>query len=283
MVGGLRPPAPEGPGAEASGVLAIDKPVGWTSHDVVAVARALTRVRRVGHGGTLDPLASGLLPILVGHATKFAERLHEATKVYDAIVRFGSETTTDDREGTPTRTADPPDDARLEGALVGLRGVTLQVPPAYAALKVKGRPAYARARAGEVLDLPARTVQVLRLDVIATAPPDVRLLVVCSSGTYVRSLIADLGDAYCLELRRTHIGAFDVADADEERLIGLDDALGFLPAVDLEGEYARKAAHGVTVPGHAKGYVRLRDADGLIALAEPRGGATLKPVVGFRG
>jgi tRNA pseudouridine55 synthase len=214
MVGGLRPPAPEGPGAEASGVLAIDKPVGWTSHDVVAVARALTRVRRVGHGGTLDPLASGLLPILVGHATKFAERLHEATKVYDAIVRFGSETTTDDREGTPTRTADPPDDARLEGALVGLRGVTLQVPPAYAALKVKGRPAYARARAGEVLDLPARTVQVLRLDVIATAPPDVRLLVVCSSGTYVRSLARDLGRAlgsaaHLAGLRRLAVGSLE--------------------------------------------------------------------------
>jgi tRNA pseudouridine55 synthase len=107
--------------------------------------------------------------------------------------------------------------------------------------------------------------------------------IVCSSGTYVRSLIAALGDAYCVELRRTHIGGFDVADADEERLIALDDALDFLPAVDLDGENARKAVHGVAVPGRAQGYVRLRDADGLIALAEPRGGATLKPVVGFRG
>ena len=99
----------------------------------------------------------------------------------------------------------------------------------------------------------------------------------------MRSLIADLHDAYCVELRRTHIGAFDVADADEERLISLDDALDFLPVVDLDEESARKAAHGVTVPGRATGFVRLRDADGLIALAEPRGGATLKPVVGFRG
>ena len=111
----------------------------------------------------------------------------------------------------------------------------------------------------------------------------VAFVIECSSGTYVRSLIMDLGDAYCVELRRTRIGAFDVADADEERLIGLDDALSFLPVVDLEGDAARKAAHGVTVPGRAMGTVRLRDAEGLIALAEPRGGATLKPVVGFRG
>jgi tRNA pseudouridine55 synthase len=131
--------------------------------------------------------------------------------------------------------------------------------------------------------MPEREIEVTRFEQLWREGDRAAFEIVCSSGTYVRSLIADLGDAYCLELRRTHIGAFDVADADEERLIGLDDALGFLPAVDLEGEYARKAAHGVTVPGHAKGYVRLRDADGLIALAEPRGGATLKPVVGFRG
>ena len=106
----------------------------------------------------------------------------------------------------------------------------------------------------------------------------------CSSGTYVRSLIADLGDAYCLELRRTGIGPFDVADADPERLVPLDDALAFLPAVELAGEDARRAAHGVAVPGaRRRAPVRLRDDDGLIALAEPRADGTLKPVVGFRG
>jgi tRNA pseudouridine55 synthase len=105
----------------------------------------------------------------------------------------------------------------------------------------------------------------------------------CSSGTYVRSLIADLGDAYCLELRRTGIGPFDVADADPERLLPLDDALAFLPAVDLAPDDAKRAGHGVAVPGDAQSVVRLRDAAGLIALAEPRGDGTLKPVVGFRG
>jgi tRNA pseudouridine55 synthase len=105
----------------------------------------------------------------------------------------------------------------------------------------------------------------------------------CSAGTYVRSLIADLGDAYCTELRRTRIGAFDVADADEERIVPLDDALAFLPALQLDGDDARRASHGVAVPGDASGTVRLRDADGLIALGEPREPGLIKPVVGFRG
>ena len=109
------------------------------------------------------------------------------------------------------------------------------------------------------------------------------LLIECSSGTYVRSLVADLGDAYCTELRRTAIGAFDVADADEERIVPLSDALAFLPEVRLEGEDARKAAHGVAVGGAVEGYARLTDDHGLIAIAEPREGGLMKPVVGFRG
>ncbi len=129
-------------------MLAIDKPEGWTSHDVVAVIRGVLKTRRVGHGGTLDPQASGLLPVLVGAATKFADRIHEATKVYDALVRFGTETATDDREGTVTREGDVPMLAAgtIEPALAGLRGFIAQVPPQYAALKVDGRRAYARAR-----------------------------------------------------------------------------------------------------------------------------------------
>ena len=162
-------------------------------------------------------------------------------------------------------------------------GRITQRPPAYSAVKIGGKRAYALARAGQDVEVPEREVEVTKFELLWREHGRAGFEIVCSSGTYVRSLIADLHDAYCVELRRTHIGGFDVADADEERLIGLDDALGFLPAVDLDEESARKAAHGVTVPGHAKGYVRLRDADGLIALAEPRGGATLKPVVGFRG
>jgi tRNA pseudouridine55 synthase len=128
--------------------------------------------------------------------------------------------------------------------------------------------------------VPEREVEVYRFERIATD----RFVIECSAGTYVRSLIADLGDAYCTELRRLRIGPFDVADASEERVVALDDALAFLPAVELDGEDARRASHGVAVPGHASApTVRLRDTDGLIALAEPREPGLLKPVVGFRG
>ena len=201
-------------------MLAIDKPEGWTSHDVVAVVRVVLGTRRVGHGGTLDPQASGLLPVLVGTATNFADRIHEATKVYDALVRFGAETATDDREGAVTREADVPTlvPASVEASLVALRGVISQVPPQYAALKVRGRTAYARARRGETVALAARSVQVFRLDVIEISPPDLRLLVVCSSGTYVRSIARDLGRAlgsaaHLGALRRLAVGALVARDA----------------------------------------------------------------------
>lgn len=200
--------------------MAIDKPEGWTSHDVVAVVRGVLGTKRVGHGGTLDPEASGLLPVLVGTATKFADRIHEATKVYDAVVRFGAETATDDREGAVTREASLPAlvAETIEPALATLRGVIAQVPPQYAALKVAGRPAYARARRGETVALAARSVQVFRLDVIAIASPDLRLLVVCSSGTYVRSIARDLGRAldsaaHLAGLRRLAVGALETTDA----------------------------------------------------------------------
>jgi tRNA pseudouridine55 synthase len=201
-------------------VLAVDKPEGWTSHDVVALVRGVLATRRVGHGGTLDPQATGLLPVLVGNATKFADRIHEATKVYDALVRFGAETATDDREGAVTRESGVPRLATgtIEPALAALRGVIAQVPPQYAALKVSGRPAYARARRGETVALAARRVQVFRLDVIEIAPPDVRLYVVCSSGTYVRSIARDLGRAlgsaaHLAGLRRLAVGALEARDA----------------------------------------------------------------------
>lgn len=177
-------------------------------------------MRRVGHGGTLDPQATGLLPVVVGAATKFADRIHEATKVYDALVRFGTETATDDREGAVTREAGVPILAgqTIELALASFRGVIVQVPPQYAALKVAGRPAYARARGGEKVELAARTVQVYRLDVIEISSPDLRLLVVCSSGTYVRSIARDLGRAlgsaaHLAGLRRLAVGALEARDA----------------------------------------------------------------------
>ena len=196
----------------------------------------------MGHGGTLDPAATGLLPVLVGTATKFVERLHTAPKVYAALVRFGTETDTDDREGKPTRSASPPERALAEAALQSFRGVIQQRPPVYAAVKVNGRRAYARARAGETVDLPAREVQVLRLEVTRwSGENDLGLLVVCTSGTYVRSIARDLGRAsgsaaHLAALRRLAVGALDIRDAiqiDELRRIGREAAtLRLRPAGD---------------------------------------------------
>ncbi len=241
--------------APPAGVMAVGKPLGWTSFDVVAVVRAVIGVRRVGHGGTLDPLATGVLPILVGPATRFAQRLHEAPKVYAATVRFGTETTTDDREGTVSRTAAAPGPDAVEAALGGFRGAVSQRPPAYAAVKVGGRRAYARARAGEAFELPARQVQVHRLEVTRWNGDDVGLLVVCSSGTYIRALARDIGRAcgsaaHLAGLRRLAVGALDAQDAigvEEVRRAGRDAALARLrPADDallaLDGRYLRAPA-----------------------------------------
>jgi tRNA pseudouridine55 synthase len=200
------------------------------------VARGLLGVRRVGHGGTLDPLATGLLALLVGETTRSTELLHTAPKVYDALVRFGAETATDDREGEVTRSGAVPDAESVEKGLAPLRGAIQQVPPAYAAVKVGGRTAYSRARSGEIVALAAREVQVHRLEMTDWNPPDARLLIVCGSGTYIRSIARDLGRAlgsaaHLAALRRLAIGALDVADAidiETLRKAGRDAAIARL-------------------------------------------------------
>jgi tRNA pseudouridine55 synthase len=257
------------------GVVLVDKPAGVTSHDVVASVRRRLR-SKIGHAGTLDPFATGLLLILVGRATRVQRFLMALPKRYETVAKLGWVSTTGDPEGeiTPGRT---PDLTHLP------TGTIRQRPPAYSAVKVGGERAYQRARRGEQVEIPEREVHVSRFELLSRDGDRAAFAIDCSSGTYVRSLIADLGDAYCVELRRTAIGPFEVADADDERILPLDDALAFLPAVELEGDNARRAGHGVAIPGEATGTVRLRDEAGLIALAEPRGDGTLKPVVGFRG
>jgi tRNA pseudouridine55 synthase len=262
------------------GVLLVDKPAGITSHDVVAQQRRrLGRSVKVGHAGTLDPFATGLLLVLVGRATRIQRFLMALPKRYEVRARLGWTSTTGDPEGEIAPGRMPPE------PLVLPTGELRQRPPAYSAVKVGGERAYKLARRGESVEIPERTVTVTRFALEARTGEEADLVVECSSGTYVRSLVADLGDAYCLALRRTRIGHFDVADADAERLIGLGEALAFLPALHLAGDDARRAAHGVAVPapaGAEGAHVRLEDDEGLIALAEPREGGLLKPVVGFR-
>ncbi|HXR28864.1 MAG TPA: tRNA pseudouridine(55) synthase TruB [Solirubrobacteraceae bacterium] len=235
-----RPPerrAADGAAETIDGVLLIDKPAGITSHDVVAaVRRALGRGVRVGHAGTLDPFATGLLLVLVGRATKSQQQLMALPKRYEVVARLGALSSTGDTEGEITETgripADPP-------ALAV--GEVRQRPPMYSAVKIGGERAYRRARRGERVEMPERIVTVHRFEQLwRTAgddaqPPRAAFAIECGSGTYVRSLIADLGDAYCLELRRTAIGPFEVADAvpppprgaswSDPPLIGLASAL----------------------------------------------------------
>jgi tRNA pseudouridine55 synthase len=203
------------------GVLGVDKPIGWTSHDAVAACRRAFGIRRIGHGGTLDPLATGVLPILVGRATRFVERLHTALKVYGAIIAFGHETTTGDREGEVAREAPVPilTATAIDEALGRFRGEITQVPPAYAAVKVGGRRAYDRARGGETFVLPPRRVRVERVAIASWEPPGrLRLVVVCSGGTYIRSLARDIGialgsAAHLAALVRLAVGAFELEEA----------------------------------------------------------------------
>ena len=267
------------------GVILFDKPAGITSHDAVAQARRrLGRGVKVGHAGTLDPFATGLLLILVGRATRAQRFLMALPKSYETVARFGARSSTGDPEGEIVETGSVP-----EGDLELPTGPIRQRPPAYSAVKVGGRRAYALARAGEQsIVLPEREVQVYRFEELSRDGDRRRFAIECSSGTYVRSLIAALGDAYCEQLRRTAIGAFALERADPERIVPLERALTFLPEVRLDAEQARRAGHGNTVPGDpgvaGADVVRLTDDDGLVALAEPRElGTVLKPIVGLRG
>ncbi len=209
------------------GLLLCDKPAGITSHDVVAqTRRRLGRGIKVGHAGTLDPFATGLLVVLVGRATRIQRFVMVLPKRYEVTARFGATSTTGDPEGEISVTGRVP-----EGDLVLPTGAIRQRPPAYSAVKIKGRRAYKLARAGETFELPERDVTVHRFDETRRAGAERDFVIECSSGTYVRSLIADLGDAYCTALRRTRIGEFDVADADPERLLPLEQVLSQIPGI----------------------------------------------------
>jgi tRNA pseudouridine55 synthase len=261
------------------GLILVDKPAGITSHDVVARVRRSLGRRRSGHAGTLDPFATGLLVVLVGRATRVQRFVMGLPKSYEVVARFGAVSTTGDPEGEITETGVLPADP-----LELPTGVVRQRPPAYSAVKVAGERAYRLARRGEAVDLPEREVTVTRFEQRWREGNRAAYSIDCSSGTYVRSLIADLGDAYCEQLRRTAIGPFSVDAADPERILPLAEALArLMPVVALDGAAARRAGHGQAVGGEAEGPVLLVDDDGPIAVAEPREGALLKPVVGFRG
>lgn len=274
-----------------SGVLVVDKPVGLTSHDVVQIIRKGTNIRRAGHTGTLDPRASGVLVILIGPAVRLSEYVSASDKRYQAIMQLGTTTDTYDADGrvlssSPVNISE----AQFEEALSKFVGEIEQVPPPYSAIKVQGRRAYDMARNGEEVDLAPRKIQVYNLELLEWAPPEAVIDVYCSSGTYVRSLAHDLGEAlgcgaHLVGLRRTKSGRFTLRDAVPLRklreafdagdwyqyLIPAAEALTDWIAVELSVEMMDSVRHGHRIPAEpdATGWARgISEQGELVALLE---------------
>lgn len=249
-----------------NGLLIIDKPAGMTSHDVVYRVRKRVRVERVGHTGTLDPFATGVLPLCLGKATRLASLLTLEDKVYQATLTLGKTTDTLDRDGAllEERPVDPSlDEARVEAAMQSFRGEILQRPPMYSAVKVGGKRLYEYARAGEEVARAERPVTIHRLTLLSLSLPELRFEVHCSKGTYVRVLAAELGEAlgcggHLTELRRTHTGRFDLQQAVKlddleelvhtgrllEQLRPMTQLLPDVPSLSLTPAQAGRVKHG---------------------------------------
>jgi tRNA pseudouridine55 synthase len=279
----------------ADGLLLIDKPAGVTSHDVVAVARRSTGVRRIGHAGTLDPFATGLLVLLVGRATRLAAYVDGEPKVYDATIVFGASTDTDDVTGEIVREAPAPTRAAVEQSIPALTGRLDQVPPRYSAKQIGGVRAYSAARRGRPLDLPAATVTVHRWELREWRAFEADVRITCSGGTYVRALARDIGElcgsaAHLSALRRVSSGAFTVDDAQPLSAVAetgavvrpARDAVSHLPPFVVDDDEARRLTHGnpVSTATGVDGLTAVIDATGeLIAIADAEGGVVRPKVV----
>lgn len=250
-------------------VLNVNKPVGWTSHDVVARLRRQLGFRKIGHAGTLDPAATGVLPILVGRGTRVAEYLMDWDKEYLAVLRLGQATDTQDATGTVVEqcSTDTLTEEQIRLTIAQFRGPLQQIPPMYSAVKVGGQPLYKAARAGQTIERRARQVTVSRIDVQDVRSPDVSLRIECSKGTYVRTLCADIGErlgvgGHLLSLQRIRVGplhiqqSMDVEEVDAQFLqshasdvsLSLDEALADLPALVVDSEVVERILHGASVP-----------------------------------
>lgn len=250
------------------GVLIIKKEIGWTSHDVVAKVRGLLGGAKVGHAGTLDPAATGVLPLLIGKATRVAEYLVGWDKEYRAVLRLGETTDTQDATGTVLQRVETTGVSLeiLDGVIARFRGPQKQVPPMYSAVKVAGRPLYKSARAGETVERAERDIVIHELEVTAVDGRDVGLRIVCSKGTYIRTLCADMGQAlgvggHLLSLERTRVGSLAVEQgltveqfaahvtvgSVDAVLLTLDQVLAQLPLVTVTAEQAVRVLHGAPV------------------------------------
>ena len=277
-----------------SGLVVVDKQAGVTSHDVVSQVRRLAGTRKVGHAGTLDPIATGVLVLGVNRATRLLGHLTVTEKAYDATIRLGAATTTDDSEGAIVSTASTAgvDEARIRAALAGFVGEIEQVPTAVSAIKVGGRRAYQRVREGEEVRLAARPVTIHELDVHRVAPAedgiDVDISVRCSSGTYIRAVARDLGEelgvgGHLVALRRTAVGPFGLDQAhtveqlaEEFKMTPIAEAArAAFPSRDLGIAQAGDVRHGRQIDADLEGLTALFAPDGeFLALYEPAHGTT---------
>ncbi len=290
------------------GVLAINKPSGMTSHDVVQAVRRTLREKRVGHTGTLDPLATGLLVLCIGKATRIARYLEAGEKEYTAVMRLGVITDTLDSEGRilETRAYTPPDREAITGIMGRFTGSILQEPPVFSAIKVSGVPSYKLARQGKASPLAPRQVTISSIDLIEYDDPFVRLSVRCSKGVYIRTLCADIGDAlgmgaHLTGLVRTRSGRFRLDNAVtleslseaveagevETLIVSIDEALAEFPVALLDQAGAEKIVHGNGVPwlenqtGGQDALIRVHGPSGrLLAVARAAAGI-LKPEMVF--
>ncbi|GAA2575390.1 tRNA pseudouridine(55) synthase TruB [Actinomadura fulvescens] len=286
----------------SSGLVIVDKPAGWTSHDVVGKLRRLAGTRRVGHAGTLDPMATGVLVVGVDKATRLLGHLALTEKGYDGTIRLGQSTNTDDAEGEITATASAAgvDDAALRSGIAALTGVIRQVPPQVSAIKVNGERAYKMARKGEEVELKARPVTIHDFGVLEVRRHgdliDVDVSITCSSGTYIRALARDLGamlgtGGHLTALRRTRVGPYDLGMArtierlgEELTILPMAEAVAAaFPRREVSADDARKVMHGGKLPaaGLGPGPVGVFGPDGtLLALVEEQGKAA-KPLAVF--
>ena len=287
-------------GRPLNGWLVIDKPAGVTSADVVAAVKRRTRAAKAGHGGTLDPLATGLLPIALGEATKTVSHLMERSKTYRFTVRWGEARATDDEEGDVTETSPVrPAAPDIEAALPRFLGDIQQTPPAYSAIRVQGRRAYDLAREGQPLELASRSVRIARFALVSRLDADrSEFEVDCGKGAYVRALARDLALAlgtrgHVARMRRTRVGPFDedaaisldnLVEPDHnaallEAILPVEAVLDDIPALALTGPQAERLKSGqmVRVPYVENGVCRARSAESLLALAEARDGE-LRPL-----
>jgi tRNA pseudouridine55 synthase len=286
------------------GLLLVDKPAGMTSHDVVSKVRKLAGTRKVGHAGTLDPMATGLLVLGIESATKLLTFVVGADKTYLATIRLGASTITDDREGEVIEQASSEKityvtNEQIDFELSKLRGVIQQVPSAVSAIKVNGEKAYDRVRAGEVFELKSREVTISKLEVVGEIRReanhiDLDIVVGCSSGTYIRAIARDLGAAlgvggHLTELRRTRIGKFNVEDAMKldsgitplPVMPAVEAVKYILPTLEITPEEALFIRQGKRINGEAAALTALTSQNNLVAVAEPAGKQSLKSVVVF--